>query len=80
MCARDRRQFGDMVLHDPQPLLEVLGPTPYIAGSLTIAYFALVAVVACVSTFAPRKLSKQALRVLKVLTRWKHGPPGPGPL
>lgn len=61
-----------------QELFQSVTPAAYIAASLTFAYVTLMSLIACVATFARGRLSKKAYRVLKILTRWRPGPPGPG--
>lgn len=63
---------------DLLPLIDGFAPTSLLAASLALAYFCLVALVASVATFAHGERSKNAYRVLKVLTHRKPDPPGTG--
>lgn len=67
-----------MVPIDLLPLIDGFAPTSLLAVSLAVAYFCLVALVASVATFAHAERSKNAYRVLKLLTRRKPDPPGSG--
>jgi hypothetical protein len=67
-----------MVSVDLQPLIEGLTPASLFGLATASFYVALIAMVSCVAIFSRGERSKNAIRVLKVLTRRKPGPPSPG--
>lgn len=69
--ARSSRLFGDIVFDALRLIFDGLAPTTLLASIVATVYVLLVTVVAIVATFGRGQRSKNAYRVLKVLTRRK---------